>query len=183
MSYPRLIALCGHPGSGKTKVAEILAAQYGYAISDDGLPLRKIAMDHLGLTWNQCFTQDGKLEKLDLIGREWEARQVLGEIGNAFEEKFGGDIIPYMSYRGQDPEQRYVMGSVRREQGQFWASKGALVVEVVNAYVKPSKFEFDYYNPRHVHRHIQNNFSADRHDPDIAAENLRIEIQKIMFGF
>lgn len=180
--FPRLIALCGRPGSGKTEVAKILRADYGYVISDDGLPLREIAMDHLGLTYNQCFTQEGKLEKLTLVGREWEARQVLGEIGNAFEEKFGADIIPYMSYRGQDPEQRYVMASARREQGAFWASKGALVIEVVNSYVPESKFGFDYYNPKNVHRQIHNPFDVSRHDPKLALENLRAEVKRMIFG-
>lgn len=183
MSYPRLIALCGNPGSGKSKVAEILQAEYGYEISDDGLPLRQMAMQYLGLTHDQCFTQAGKLEKLDLVGREWQARGVLGEIGNAFEEKFGGDVIPFMSYRIQDPAKSYVMGSVRREQGQFWASKGALVVEVINSYAGPSKFEFDKYNRQHVHRHLWNHFDSERHDPEISHENLRIEVKKIMFGF
>jgi hypothetical protein len=169
----RLIALCGRPGSGKSEVARILAEEFGYQIADDGLPLRKIAMDHLGLLPHQVFTQEGKLETVTLNGREWTCREILGEIGNAFEEKFGGDIIPLMTHMGQDSRQRYVMGSVRREQGRYWASKGALVVEVWNNFVEDSPFEFDRYNRAHVHQVIRNDFQKGVTDPVEALKTLR----------
>lgn len=169
----RLIALCGNPGSGKSEAAKILTEEFGYAISDDGLPLREIAMDHLGLTYEQCFTQEGKLQKITLNDREWTCRQVLGEIGNAFEEKFGADIIPLMSYMGQNSSQKYVMASVRREQGRFWASKGALVIEISNYFADQSPYEFDRFNRAHVHRTIINDYKHGVDDPVLARAKLR----------
>jgi len=155
-NLPRLIALCGNPDSGKTTAAQILCDRYGYTLLDDGLPLRKIAMEHLGLTPDQVFTQDGKMEMVDIAGRKFAAREILGEIGNAFEEKFGEDSVPYMSLRGMDPEKRYVMGSVRREQGFFWKKRGAAVFEIRRATALPSKFAFDRFNSDAVDHVVPN---------------------------
>jgi hypothetical protein len=155
---PRLIALCGNPGSGKTTAAEILRDEYGYEIADDGLPLRQIAMKYMGLTEHQVFTQEGKLEKVELNGRTWTVREILGEIGNAFEEKFGGDIIPMMTHATLNPNKRYVMGSVRREQGFYWKREGALIIEVVNPAAPPSPYEFDRFNRAPVQTTIVNDF-------------------------
>lgn len=179
-TLPRLIALCGRPGSGKSKVAELLAEEFGYMIADDGLPLRKIAMEHLGLKRHQVFTQEGKLETVMLNGREWTCREILGEIGNAFEEKFGGDVIPLMTHMGQDARQRYVMGSVRREQGRYWAAQGAVVIEVENPYVAESPYPFDRYNPAHVQRKIYNPFKIGHHDPALGRELLLRDIRNIL---
>lgn len=156
LGLPRMIALCGNPLSGKSTAAELLSMNYGYVVADDGLPLRKIAMDYLGLTEHQVFTQEGKLEKVVLNGREWTAREILGEIGNAFEEKFGGDIIPMMTHHARPEGEYSVFGSVRREQGHYWREAGALIIEIVNPLAGPSSYEFDYYNADYCHAQVQN---------------------------
>lgn len=155
-SPPRIIALCGNPTCGKSTAAEIISSVFGHTIADDGLPLRKIAMDYMGLTPDQVFTQEGKLEKVMLNGREWTVREILGEIGNAFEEKFGGDIIPIMSHHARPKDEMSVFGSVRREQGLYWRNVGALVLEIVNPLAGPSRYEFDTYNPAYCHAQIMN---------------------------
>lgn len=156
---PQYIALFGNPGAGKTKAAEILQQQFGYILADDGLPLREIAMKYLGLTHRQCFTQEGKKEIIQINGRDWEARKVLGEIGNAFEDKFGGEIIPQMAHATFDLDEKYVMASCRREQGAYWKSVGAICVEIVNDFAPPSPFEFDWFNPTHIDYRIKNDFN------------------------
>jgi hypothetical protein len=163
MPFPRLIALCGKPLAGKTTAAEILHYEFNYTICDDGLPLRQIAMNYLGLNHSHVFTQEGKLETVMLNGRRWQTREILGEIGNAFEDKFGGDVIPMMSHNIQDPRKFYVMSSVRREQGAYWARVGALVIEIDKPGLAESAFEFDCYNPDHVHLSIIND-TMDRED-------------------
>ncbi|QNG62622.1 energy-coupling factor transporter ATPase domain containing protein [Rhizobium phage B1VFA] len=169
---PKNIALCGHPGSGKSTAADIINEVYGHELADDGLPLRKIGMDYLGLTAEQVFTQEGKKQKVMLNGREWEVREILGEIGNAFEEKFGGDIIPIMSHNAR-PEGSYsVFGSVRREQGLYWRNHGALVLEIVNPLAGPSQYEFDRFNPEFCHARINNDGLARGLEPAAARQDL-----------
>ncbi|MBA8881703.1 hypothetical protein [Phyllobacterium myrsinacearum] len=179
---PQYIALCGHPTSGKTTAAEIIGEIYGHATADDGLPLRKIAIDYLGLTQHQVFTQEGKLENVVLNGREWQVREILGEIGNAFEEKFGGDIIPLMSHNARPKEATAVFGSVRREQGKYWRDQGALVLEIVNPLAGPSKFEFDTFNPVHAHAQILNDGLARGLSKEDARKDLAVKLINVIEG-
>lgn len=145
MKYPNLVALCGFPGAGKSTAAQILVEKHGYTLVDDGLPLRQIGMKYFGLTEHQVFTQEGKLEQVELNGRIWTVREILGEIGNAFEEKFGGDIIPIMSHNLMQPDTRYVMASVRRLQPLYWERHGVKVIEISRAGLRPSAYEFDRF--------------------------------------
>lgn len=156
MTLPKIIALCGNPKSGKSTAAELLSEIYGYEIVDDGLPLREIGMNYLGLTPDQVFTQEGKLESVEINGRTWEVREILGEIGNAFEEKFGGDVIPLMSMNRMIADKKYVLGSVRRDQGHFWAKQGAMVIEIENPDAPISKYEFDRYSKTAVQKTVLN---------------------------
>jgi len=176
-SLPRIIALCGKPRAGKSTAADLLKEIYGYEIVDDGLPLRQIAMSSLGLSETQVFTQAGKLQKVNLVGRTWSVREILGEIGNAFEEKFGGDIIPFMSARLMSPSKRYVLTSVRREQGNFWKEQGALVIEIDNPDVPESEFEFDQYSRAAIDRIILNDGLANGLAEDDALLDLCKKLQ------
>ncbi|MBD9511609.1 hypothetical protein IB265_33175 [Ensifer sp. ENS10] len=172
MTIPKLIALCGHPTSGKSTAADIINEVYGHELADDGLPLRKMAMDYLGLTPNQVFTQEGKLETVTINGRDWQVREILGEIGNAFEEKFGGDIIPIMSHNARPKGSYSVFGSVRREQGLYWRNQGALVLEIVNPLAGPSKYEFDTFNNAYCHAQILNDGLSRGLEPAAARQDL-----------
>jgi len=161
MQFPKFIALCGNPSSGKTTAAELLCDDLGYELVDDGLPLREIGQNYFGLTWEQCHTQEGKKEKILLNGREYEAREILGEIGDALERKFGENIMPVMVLNRhhddfKDPSRRFVFGSVRRNQGLFWRSMGALVLEINNPSALPSPYYFDQYNRAPIHESVFN---------------------------
>jgi hypothetical protein len=177
---PKIIALCGNPTSGKSTASEIINDVYGHELADDGLPLRKIAMDYLGLTADQVFTQAGKLEFVTINGRKWQVREILGEIGNAFEEKFGGDIIPIMSHNARPKGAYSVFGSVRREQGRYWREQGGLVIEIENPLAGPSKFEFDTYNPAYAHAKIKNDGLARGLSPEEARKDLREKLVAIV---
>jgi hypothetical protein len=131
-----------------------------------------MAMDYLGLTAEQVFTQEGKLETVTVNGREWQVRKILGEIGNAFEEKFGGDIIPIMSHNARPKGSYSVFGSVRREQGKYWRDQGALVLEIVNPLAGPSQYEFDQFNASYCHARIINDGLARGLDHAAARQDL-----------
>jgi len=180
---PDIIALCGHPTSGKTTAAEIISRLYGHELADDGLPLRQIGMNYLGLTERQVFTQEGKLEKVMLNGREWTVREILGEIGNAFEEKFGGDVIPIMSHNARPKGARSVFGSVRREQGLYWRNAGALVLEIVNPLAGPSQYEFDRFNPEFCHARVQNDGLARGLSKSSALDDLQFKLVEAIEAF
>ncbi|GAA4525625.1 hypothetical protein GCM10023174_10530 [Chelativorans composti] len=180
---PRIIAFCGNPTSGKSIAAEIVSEIYGHSHLDDGLPLRKIAMAYLGLTEHQVFTQEGKLERVMLNGREWTVRQILGELGNVFEEKFGADIIPLMSLNTRAPDERLVCSAVRREQGRFWREQGALVLEIINPLAGPSPYEFDYYNPAHCHAQVVNDGLARGLSKEDARKDLADKLVSVIEGW
>lgn len=171
---PKYVALFGNPGAGKSTAAEIMCKRFDYTLADDGLPLREIAMKYLGLNHHQCFTQEGKKEIVRINGCDWEARKVLGEIGNAFEEKFGGEIIPQMTHATFELDRRYVMASCRREQGAYWKSVGALCIEITNRFAPPSPFEFDQFNPAHIDYRIENDFDVTAENHDIEAATLKL---------
>jgi hypothetical protein len=173
---PSLIALCGHPTSGKSTAAEVLGALEGYTLVDDGKPLREIAKSYFGLTHDQVYTQAGKLEQVELNGRTMTVREILGELGNAFEAKFGADIIPIMSHNSLPAGQLSVFGSVRREQGAYWRGHGALVLEIFAPDVGPSPYEFDRYNAAHCHYHIHNDGLSRGLSPAEARVDLGVKL-------
>lgn len=180
MPLPHIVALCGNPHSGKSTAADLLHEIYGYDLVDDGLPMRRIAVDYFGLEPRQVFTNEGKKELVHLNGRDWTAREILGEIGKALEEKFGGEIVPLMSYRLMQPGGRYVLGSVRREQGHFWKAQGALVVEIDNPDAPPSEYEFDSYSRSAVDRTILNDGLARGLAEDDALLDLCVKLEKAL---
>ena len=168
MNLPPIIALCGWPKAGKTTVQKILADLYDVVPLDDGLPLREIAVQYLGLTHDQVTTQIGKAATVGINGTPWIARDVLGELGNALEEKFGGDVIPLMAVNrfgldnpaGPNRHQPVSFASVRRQQGWFWRKRGALVIEVVRPGTEMGA-EFNRYDPDAAHCVIVNDGSLD----------------------
>lgn len=164
---PRFIAICGNPTAGKSTAQTILHNTLGYVPVDDGRPLRVIAKNWLGLTERQITTQEGKAETVRINGKDWVVRDVLGEIGNAFEEKFGGDIIPLMvmHHYGMAVEiskTGYSFGSVRRQQGHFYRRHGGMVIEIQRPGAGPSQYEFDRFDPAAVDAVVVNDGSLQQ---------------------
>ena len=143
---PKIIALCGNPGAGKSTVQEILHRNYHFRPIDDGLPMRDFAQRHLGLTYDQVHTQKGKAEITEFAGVKFENRWFLGELGNAIEKLLGPDAIPEMAVRRLDPGNFYCAGSVRRDQAKVWKQHGALVIEVDRPDNLAPCYEFDRFN-------------------------------------
>lgn len=168
MNLPPIIAIQGYPKAGKSTVQKILADLYDVVPLDDGLPLREIAVSYLGLSHDQVTTQEGKAETIEINHTHWLVREVLGQLGNALEEKFGGDVIPLMAVNrfgldnpaGPNRHQSVSFASVRRQQGWFWRRRGALVLEVRRPGTSMGA-EFNAYDPQAAHCVITNDGSLD----------------------
>lgn len=156
-TLPKIIALCGHPKSGKSLAAQFLADEFGYTLVDDGGFLREIAMAHFGLSLEDVTTQEGKAKEIVVNGVTMTVRELLGKLGNAFEDQFGANVIPEIALKraqagGPGP---YVFGSVRREQGAYYKAQGGVVWHI-DAPVPPSPHEFDTFNLDNVDHTINN---------------------------
>src|SRR5262249_32968518 len=130
MKLPHLIALSGHPKSGKSLVQDYLRDEYGVVPVDDGRPMRQFAIQFLGLSEADCYTQEGKARISKILGRDWQNRKILGELGKRLEAMFGPHIMPFMATRGLDEKQCYSFGSVRRDQGAFYKAMGGIVIGI-----------------------------------------------------
>ncbi|TXN08915.1 hypothetical protein FV222_00140 [Methylobacterium sp. WL103] len=157
ITLTRYIALCGHPGSGKSTVQKILSDLYDVRPVDDGLPLRRIAVEQMGLTWNQVLTQAGKLETVEIAGRAWVVRDLLGQIGNRMEDLLGPHGIPFLCEQTVAGETgSFSFGSVRRDQGGYYKAKGGAVIGVRSPFAQPSRYEFDRFDESLVDVWIDN---------------------------
>lgn len=161
IKFPPLIALCGNPKSGKSEVQRILE-KHGVVPVDDGLPLRTFGMRWFGLTKDQVFTQAGKLETIQIDGKDWEVRKILGELGNALEAKFGPNVMPFMACNNLTEGLSYSFGSVRRRQGAYYQERGGIVLEITRPGVEPSGNEFDTYDTSIVDCVIENDGTLEQ---------------------
>lgn len=181
---PNLIALCGHPKSGKSTLAEELAAEFGYTILDDGVVLREIAVNQFGISPDDVLTQEGKAKLVDVAGTVMSIRQVLGKIGNGLENQFGPYIIPYLASLRMSPGKRYVMPSVRKTQGHYWKRLGAVVLEVRNPMAGPSGNDFDVFDDSVVDGYVRNDVAVDCHrgllTVEFSRKTLLIEARRVI---
>lgn len=160
---PPIIAICGMPRHGKSTVQEFLHQDLGVVPMDDGLPIRREGMSRFGLTWEQVSTQEGKLETCLAFGREMEVREALGLIGKEWEER-DMQYVPSLALeilRQEGTGAPVSYGSVRRNQAQTYMSAAGLVIEVYDPRKPVSSYDFDYFDPRHVHMTIVNDGTLD----------------------
>lgn len=160
MKIPHLIAICGYPGSGKSEIQTILT-EIGVHCVDDGYPMRKFAITHLGLSHDDVYTQEGKSRFTEIDGAIWQNRKILGEFGNRLEEMFGPYIMPFMATRRLSETISYSFGSVRRDQGKFYQKLGGVVLGVRRPGVGPSGNEFDEFDASIVDYWIDNDGSIE----------------------
>jgi hypothetical protein len=135
MRRPLYVALCGAPQSGKTTLAEYLAERYGAVVVDDGAVLRDAARALYGLELEDVTTQAGKARIVRVCGKDYTVRQLLGELGNLLEARYGDQVIPELTLkrlhaRGPHGAPFYVFPSVRKNQGLTYIDNGGVVIEV-----------------------------------------------------
>lgn len=174
--YPQLIALCGNPGAGKSEVQKILQAEFSYQPIDDGMPMRHFCVQSLGMKWEDVLTQEGKAGTVEILGKTWVRRDILGQLGNVFEDMFGEHIMPFMATRNLNPMGRYSFGSVRRDQGAFYKKLGGIVMGVRNPLAGPSIYEFDRFDENLVDIWIENDALAQGMTPEDGLMDLGIKV-------
>lgn len=155
-ALPRFIALCGNPKSGKSLVQKFLTKHFGYQPIDDGAVIRRFAIDWLGLSHDDVYTQEGKARYTEILGRRWQHREILGEYGNRLEDMFGKWAMPMFGTHNLPKGGLYSFGSVRRDQGAFYKAHGGVVIEIRNPLAGPSPYEFDRYDAALADRVIEN---------------------------
>lgn len=178
---PPYIAICGNPESGKSLVQMILQKSYGVQPVDDGYALREYAVNNLGLTWDQVSTQEGKREKVKVLGRVWEVREILGEVGKQLEDLFGEHIMPLMAVNRikEKSARSHSFGSVRKTQGYFFRERGGIVLGIRNPNAPMSKYAFDWFDPDAVTHWIDNDGLARGLSVDDARSDLEEKINVI----
>jgi hypothetical protein len=160
---PPFVALVGAPHVGKTTMAEWLVERYGAKFEDDGRPLRRAIpelFEALGVYPTNCYTQEGKDKIIDVNGTSYTVRQLLGDVGNMIEEKYGQDILPYLAIKKIERSFGsnnlfHVFASCRKRQGEFYLKRGGIVVEIKRPDCE-SVNDFDRYEPRFVSHTIHN---------------------------
>lgn len=61
----RLIGICGRKRHGKDSVGRILRENYGFRITAFADPVKRVAMDVYGLSWEQCYGDGPEKEAVE----------------------------------------------------------------------------------------------------------------------
>jgi len=181
---PRFIALVGNPLAGKDTAAKIMIDKFGVRPIDSGRPLREIAMAHYGLTRDQVYTQAGKREYVQILGKRWQVRELLGEIGNRFEEMHGDWATPWMEVRkipADDPGP-FCDPSCRKGQGLFYKDMGGVVIGLRRPDGGESGYGFDQVRSEIVDVWIENDGLARGLAPNAAMADLESKVEATLRG-
>lgn len=180
-TLPRYIGLCGNPGAGKSLVQTILLEDFGIPAVDDGEVLRSFCIDNLGMTRDDVYTQEGKLRHTDILGRSWQNRELLGELGNRLESMLGEHIMPFIACnRLVASTEPVTFGSVRKTQGYFFRERGGIIIEVRNPLAGPSPFAFDKFDAAAVTHVLHNEGLVRFTDMDAARADLRKSVHALV---
>lgn len=141
----QIIALMGWPKAGKSEVMRILQENHGYEPIDPARPMRQFAMDYLGATHEDVYTQAGKARTVPGKNITW--RECLGMIGASLEGTLGIDILAEMALHSMQPGRRYCYGSLRRQQAALLKRHGALIVHIEAPWATATGNVFDVIQP------------------------------------
>lgn len=157
---PQIIGFVGNPKAGKSTAQELLQVLAGHEPINDGDVLRRFCIDWLGMSYDDVYSQEGKAGYVEILGKTWQRRDILGTLGKQLEDMFGEHIMPYVAFQKLDMTGRYSFGSVRKTQGHFYRERGGIIIEIRNPLAKPSGYDFDKFDPASVDYVIDNDGQA-----------------------
>lgn len=192
-TFPRYIAFCGVPKSGKSLAQQILLENYAIQPVDDGAILREFAMKNLGATYDQVHSQEGKASlafwpngdpMIDARnGEHLTWRRVLGLLGNQLEAMFGKFVMSMTACARLGKQTgSFSFGSVRRDQGAYYQQNDGIIIEIVNPLAVPTGNEFDEYDASIVDYVIQNDALARGFNLTSARRDLEEKIHQIVIA-
>lgn len=193
-TFPRYLAFCGVPKSGKSLAQEILLQNYNVQPVDDGAILREFAMKNLGASYNDVHTQEGKVSLAfwpngepmtdARNGEHLTWRRVLGLLGNQLEAMFGKYVMPMTACaRIASLPGPFSFGSVRRDQGRYYQDNGGIIIEIVNPLAQPTGNEFDEYDASIVDHRIINDALFRGYNHVSARRDLEEKIHQLVLDF
>lgn len=161
-NFPKYIALCGYPQSGKDEVAKQLAGLLGNArVIDDGEPLRLAAPHLFGFDPSLPFTQEGKATEVETPAGPKTVRYILGELGKYVESHYSHEFMVWRALmETQRPEnipfEHFIFPSVRRSSASAFSGTDHIVIEIKRPGYDSSPHDFDWYDPEFVTHQIHN---------------------------
>lgn len=173
-----LVALCGRPKVGKSTVQRLMTEMFGFTPVDDGRVLRDNAIRMFGLTEWHVTTHEGKDSYVEVCGHPWQVRQILGDLGQLYEDHFGENVLAEIALKDAaalhaDPARfhlGFTFGSVRKYQGWAYKAHGGVVIEVASATRGiDSPYDFDWYDSTVVDATIWNNGDEEELRANLAA--------------
>lgn len=176
--FPPYIAICGAPGAGKTTVQNILEEEFG-CTGVDSVLLKETAVILYGLTREQVSTQEGKKEEVEIMGRKWIVRDLLGGLGIMLRQMHGEDFMSERTVadaRAAGVTGPLILGSMRRDSAGYFRRNGGICVEVVRDGCEVEN-DYDRYEKSLVDIVLLNDGS-----PDNLRRKTRLLAQSLMTG-
>lgn len=127
---PVFIGISGPPGCGKDTLASLLEEMdSGVYVADAAGPLRHMMSALSNIPYETLKTQEGKRSLVEINGRMYEAREVMGKLGCHLEDTYGLGTMAWMAIGSVPPGYMYyVFPGARRD--AFVYRKYGMVVQM-----------------------------------------------------
>lgn len=127
-AVPVFVGITGAPGSGKDTLANLMAElDPSVYVADAAGPLRRMMSELTGIPYEVLKTQEGKRSLVELNGRMYEAREVMGKLGVHLEETYGMGVMAWMAIGSVPPGYDiYVFPGARRD-ASVYRKRGMVV--------------------------------------------------------
>lgn len=161
----KFICLCGYPNSGKSTVARILSENFNTTEIDDSKIFREATIALHGVDHNDPYSQEGKLKKYNINGKEISVRELMKDIGVFTIATYGKEYKPLRAIeqtKGSNEEDVFVFSSVREDEAKVYkdSNPDTLVIEIKRPDCKPI-VNADNYNLSYIDETLYNDSTLE----------------------